>query len=418
MPNLTEDDIVNMSDEELANVDLNTIESTPIDENEVKNTQEEVINSTEELNNDDNITENKEETVLEDKVIDNKELVIDDNKEDISEETLNKTDEELKEVLEENKEKPLTEDKVEDKEKVSSDVNDESAVSSNNNSELENEDILKKDEAYDKIMAPFKANGKMIQLNNPEEVIQLMQQGANYTKKMQALQPKLKLLRTLENNNIGDVDKLNFLIDLDKKDPKAIHKLLRDSNIDPLNVDTSVESGYVPRDYSASDAQVNFESTSEDLMLTETGTELLKDVIQQWDKPSQESVYNDPTILTVLNQQKESGIYQTIVNEVEKRRMLGQISQTEPFINSYFNVGQSLQKENRLAPQVTPQVNENSQETRRVLDTRPAQTKAAVNTDKQAAAVAGNKTPAKSVKQDEFNPLSISDEEFMKKYKL
>ncbi|MFR7882260.1 MAG: hypothetical protein ACLU5J_12915 [Christensenellales bacterium] len=44
---------------------------------------------------------------------------------------------------------------------------------------------------YKKVMAPFKANGKMITLRSPEEAIQLMQ-GAT-------LQKRCKLLHLIEN---------------------------------------------------------------------------------------------------------------------------------------------------------------------------------------------------------------------------
>src|SRR5574344_1636015 len=40
---------------------------------------------------------------------------------------------------------------------------------------------------HDQVMAPFQANGKTIQLRSVDEAIQLMQQGANYTRKMQAI---------------------------------------------------------------------------------------------------------------------------------------------------------------------------------------------------------------------------------------
>ena len=63
-------------------------------------------------------------------------------------------------------------------------------------------------EAYNKIMAPFKANGKMIELRSPEEAVSLMQMGANYTRKMQELQPHRKTLLMLQDNNLLDAEKL------------------------------------------------------------------------------------------------------------------------------------------------------------------------------------------------------------------
>ena len=51
---------------------------------------------------------------------------------------------------------------------------------------------------HDKMMAPFVANGKTIQLQSVDEAIQLMQMGANYTRKMQSIAPHRKVLMMLE----------------------------------------------------------------------------------------------------------------------------------------------------------------------------------------------------------------------------
>jgi hypothetical protein len=109
------------------------------------------------------------------------------------------------------------------------------------------------EEQYNRLMAPFKANGKMITLNSPEELIQLAQMGANYTRKMQDIQPHRKVLQMLQNNGLLDEGKLSFLIDLDKKDPEAIKKLIKDTGMDPLDIDTSVEPDYKEGNHIVSD---------------------------------------------------------------------------------------------------------------------------------------------------------------------
>ena len=80
---------------------------------------------------------------------------------------------------------------------------------------------------YKEVMTPFKANGKLIELRNPAEAVQLMQMGANYTRKMQAIQQHRKVLTMLENNGLLDEGKLSFLIDIEKKNPDAIQKLVK-----------------------------------------------------------------------------------------------------------------------------------------------------------------------------------------------
>ena len=81
---------------------------------------------------------------------------------------------------------------------------------------------------YQRLLAPFKANGKDIQVTSVDEALTLMQMGANYNKKMAALKPNLKVLKLLDTHGLLDENELNFLIDLKEKNPKAIMKLVKD----------------------------------------------------------------------------------------------------------------------------------------------------------------------------------------------
>src|SRR5690606_29540484 len=65
---------------------------------------------------------------------------------------------------------------------------------------------------YKRLLTPFKANGREIQVKSVDDAIQLMQMGANYNKKMAALKPNLKLMKMLQNNNLLTEDKLSFFI--------------------------------------------------------------------------------------------------------------------------------------------------------------------------------------------------------------
>jgi len=58
--------------------------------------------------------------------------------------------------------------------------------------------------AFKKVTAPFKANGVDMQVKDPDDVVRLMQMGANYQKKMSQLKPNLKLIKLLENNELLD----------------------------------------------------------------------------------------------------------------------------------------------------------------------------------------------------------------------
>jgi hypothetical protein len=269
---------------------------------------------------------------------------------------------------------------------------------------------------YEKIMGPFKANGKEIKLQTPEEAVQLMQMGANYTKKLQALQPNLKLLKMLENHNLLDEGKLSFLIDLDRKNPEAVKKLLKESGLDPLDIDTSTETNYKPGNYRVSDEEMHFKSTLEEVASIPAGKEIIHVINKNWDAKSKEVLWSDPEILRVLTEQKEQGIYDRITGEVERLRMLGTISPNTPFIEAYHAVGNVMGQRGEFGtaqPATPPQ---QPSQPSRVVDTRPAPRKTVANNDRAKAASPTRSTPPKAA--TDFNPLAMSDEEFERNAEL
>lgn len=286
---------------------------------------------------------------------------------------------------------------------------------------------------YDRIMSPFKANGKMVKVDGPDDVIQLMQMGANYTKKIQALQPGLKVLRMLENHGLLDETKLSFLIDLHRKDPGAVKKMVKDSGVDPLDIDTSKDPGYKPGDYRVSDQEVAFVDAIREVGSDQGGRELVRTIQQSWDKGSKDAILKDPDILRVVNEQRINGIFGQINAEIERRKTLGRIRPNTPFLEAYRTVGEEMQQSGALLVQsgTTPQpaapnsgakpaqkTGSSSSQTgnRRTVDQRPAQRKPSDTRDVSDRIRAASPTPSSAAKAPpkEFNPLSLSDEDFEK----
>jgi hypothetical protein len=262
--------------------------------------------------------------------------------------------------------------------------------------------------AYERIMGPFKANGKEVKLQSLDEAIQLMQMGANYTKKLQALQPNLKLLKMLENNGLLDEGKLSYLIDIDKKNPQAIQKLVRESGIDPMEIDTTVEPTYKPSNHRVTDEEMLFTSTLEEVASDPVGKEMIVHINKTWDARSKEALWSDPAIMRVMTDHRHSGIYDKITAEIERRKVLGYLK-NEPFLQTYYAVGQEMKEQGILVQNTQATETTNSS---RVVDTRPAQKKTVDNNQKARAASPVKVAPHKTTQ--EFNPLALSDEDFEK----
>ncbi|MBL4703243.1 MAG: hypothetical protein JKY54_01900 [Flavobacteriales bacterium] len=273
---------------------------------------------------------------------------------------------------------------------------------------------------YEEVMRPFKANGKEITLKDPSEVKSLLQKGADYTKKLQSLQPHLKVAKMLENHGLDSPDKISYLIDLHNKDPEAIKKLIVDANIDPMDIDTSVESTYKQGDHSVSDKEMVWDQVLADVNSSPEGQNLIVMINNEWDKESKETIYADPQVLTLLTKHKQDGLFDKIANEVSKRQMLGQLAGTS-FIDAYHSVGTQMHQNGELvpatpAPVTQPQPAPVPAQTSQVVATQAAPRKTDTNADKVKAA-AGVRTTPKPVKAD-FNPLNMSDEEFEKNASL
>ena len=261
---------------------------------------------------------------------------------------------------------------------------------------------------YEQIMAPFKANGKTMQVKSVEEAIQLMQMGANYTRKMQELQPHRKTLLMLENNGLLDEGKLSFLIDLDKKNPEAIKKLLQDANINPLDVDMDKESTYQEGNHKVSDEEAQFRLVLDELNSNPVGRETLQTINSTWDQASKEVLWKQPEVMNTIHQQRENGVYARITAEIDRRRTLGVIQVGVPFLEAYRVVGDELHKAGAFNDLFKPKASAAAP-----VATRAAMPKPTGLDPKAEAAAVHRGSPSKTTSPLEAMQKA-SDDEFLK----
>ena len=268
---------------------------------------------------------------------------------------------------------------------------------------------------FKRVMAPFKANGKTIQLTSADEVIQLMQMGANYTKKMQSIQHNKKFLMMLENNGLLDEAKLSFLIDLDKKDPEAIKKLLKDSKLDPSEIDTSEETKYTGGAHAVTDQEAALSSAIDELVSSPEGKATLQSINSTWDAASKKVLYDDPRLLGIIHSQHENGIYAKIVAEMDRRKTLGQVEVNAPFLQTYKTIGDEMNAKGAFGI-VKPAAAPSKPAAGTPVATRAAKTPAAKAQEAAKVRAAASTRSAAQTTRNDVNVLAMSDDEFLKKY--
>ena len=261
--------------------------------------------------------------------------------------------------------------------------------------------------AYKKVSEPFKANGIDMQVKSPEDIIRLMQMGANYQKKMGKLKPNLKIIKMLENNELLDEAKLNNLIDLSKKDPKAIAKLVKESDVDPLEIDKDAPTEYEPTNYSITDKEYNLDRVLDDIKDTETFNKTINVLTKEWDTESRSVISDQPEIIGIVNAHMANGIYDEVNAVLQQEKALGKLDGI-PDVEAYRQVAEYMNKNNMFKQPEKPvgksKVSSKTDE------------KAEADRDKKrkAAAPVKQTTTKKAPTDEDF--LGLSDEEFMKKY--
>lgn len=267
---------------------------------------------------------------------------------------------------------------------------------------------------YDKIMnTPIKANGKDIKLKSVDEAVQLIQMGANYTKKMASLKPHLKLLKTLENNSLLNENDINLLIDLKQKKPEAIAKLLSDAEINPLDVDLDDSKNYVPQNHTVTDKQMELDEVINELQSSQHYTKLSQVVAGTWDDSSKQALFNKPEMLRTLHEHmvpdaQGNSIYEYVSAEVERRKILGQLKGMSDY-DAYISVGDDLYEQHKQQQAIANTVSKRVVKPATKTNNVDPQT---VKQQKQAAAPTRAKVTTNA--SSELNPLALSDEEFEK----
>lgn len=267
---------------------------------------------------------------------------------------------------------------------------------------------------YKRLLAPFKANGRDISVGSVDDAIVLMQMGANYNKKMAALKPNLKLMKLLENNNLLSEEKIGFLIDLGKKDPAAINKLVKDSGIDPMDLTAEQASAYKQTTYTVDDREIELDTVLDELQGTPSYNRTLEIVSTKWDGASKQVIAGNPQILKVINDHVSAGIYDLINKEIENERLFGRLNGLSD-IEAYRQVGDKLHASGRfnsLGQGSSPA--QGQSDTKPVVVTpKPKKEDDDKLKDKKRAA-SSTKPVAPSAPSKDFNPLALSDEEFTK----
>jgi len=266
---------------------------------------------------------------------------------------------------------------------------------------------------YEKLLAPFKANGREVSVGSVDDAIALMQMGANYNKKMAALKPNLRLLKLLDNNGLLSEERISYLIELANKKPDAINKLVKDSGLNPMDLDPDKAGDYKPTIQKVDEREMALDTVLDELQDSKAYTRTMQIVSKELDLPSKNIIADNPQLLKVINDHVERGIYDLISAEVEREKMFGRLSGMSD-LEAYRQVGDTMNARGAFNHLGSSQ-GKTPAEPRVVVQPKPKKVdEDALNAKRRAASPSKPATPVSTPASADFNPLAMSDEEFAK----
>lgn len=382
-PEVEVPDVMGMSDEDFLAQDFSEVEFN------VEEASDEQEQETE-------VEETEEETSSE---LDGEE-VDEESEDETEEEGSEETSDDESDATEE------TDDEVEDEESEGTDKSEEQDASE------DNPDVDTYKEQIDSLFAPIKANGKEHTIRDIEEARKLISMGMGFTKKMEKLKPARLLHKKMQEHNLLEEGKLDYLIALDKKDPDAITQLLKDAKIDPLNIDMESDSSYQPKTYSGGEDNLALEDVITELESSDYADNLADLISNKWGESSKQILRESPALLHIIESHMSNGIYDSIMQRVDKEKMLGNYMGVSDVV-AYGQVAEVMNSEGQfdhLKPSTqTVQEDPKPQTIKRAI--KPKSAKPDPNLKRKKATAVTKSKPVKKEPIKDY--LNMSDEDFL-----
>ena len=385
------DNALGMTDEEFLKQDLSMLEDELDQELEAQETNQ--------------IDEPEEEQTSDDEPSEDATQEIEASESNTDEADEDESDEEVTDPVEDTLQEDENSDNEPEPESQDTDVTTED-IAPDTDGDTQETVAIDYEGAYKRIMSPFKASKRMMQVDSVDDAIKLMQMGADYSSKMKAIKPNLRVVSMLEKEGLLDEAKLNNLIDLSKKNPAAITKLIKESGIDPLDIDTDTDDEYKPNDYRVSDTEFNVNQALDDIKDSPSFDRTLNILAKEWDGESKKLISENPSIISIINDHVYNGVYDKVQSIIDSERAVGRLQ--VPDVIAYRQVAEFLQHRGDVVPEgyVAPPPVEAS------VPKTKAKTDEAVKQKRKAAASTKKTTSKKTSAEPDY--LKMTDDEFMK----
>jgi len=323
---------------------------------------------------------------------------------DVDEEDTQTDNEEDVEINNDNENETIIEDiDPDDEEDITTDEETTTTnESQNEDGNIEIQDTIDKTDESNPIV--INLGDTQIEVNSPEELKQIAEASVKDKTKFDKYKDDIAIVEGLKEQGVEEED-LYLLAEAKKGNTKAIAKLLKKANIDPLDIDLDDDeiTDYKPNEVKADMDYIEAKSILENIQKDpQIATKFDNLVMKEFNEDARQTVFKDSKNLQFVAELTRTGLLDQILPEYTKMKLLGEPgSQFDLLVKAYDSFISKATKEQEQKVQETKTNIEQS-------------TKSKANKRKRMSA--GSKTkntpPKKEKSVDE-----MTDEEFEAYYK-
>jgi hypothetical protein len=256
----------------------------------------------------------------------------------------------------------------------------------------------------------YKANGKEFKFTEEEIKAQfpkVFAQAMDYTKKMQAIKPYRKTIDAIEQAGLSH-DDVSLAIDVLKGDKAAIAALLKRTGVDTLELDTD-DTSYVPKSYGRDENALALKDVVDEIRLDPEYVITERVIDREWDQTSWDEMKKNPVMIKGLHADIKSGLFHKLQPIADKLKVYNPNAGSD--LDYYFAAYKEHKRE--LATQQQAQAVQEVQQTRQVQQVQQAQKVAQVKTQdvsrKSTEQAAAKRKAAAPTKTGPSKPQGITD---------
>lgn len=176
----------------------------------------------------------------------------------------------------------------------------------------------------------FKANGKEYEFTEDEIKAQfpkIFGQAMDYTKKTQAIKPWRKTIDAIEQAKLSH-DDVNLMIDVLRGDKDAIAAVIKRTGVDALELDTE-NSRYVPKDYGRDENALAIKDVIDEISADKEYEVTHKVLSKDWDDNSFREMTKDPELIKQLHIDVKTGMFNKVQPIAEKMKVFDRGRQSD-----------------------------------------------------------------------------------------